>query len=83
MKKILVTGISGFLGWHFTQKSFKGLRIYGVYNNSKSVPYKDAYSKHDLCHFDKFEKYLAKLQPDAIINLAAVSNQSDCLKDPD
>ena len=83
MKKILVTGISGFLGWHFTQKSFKGIKIYGVYNRAKSVPNRDVYTKHDLSNFAQFERYLAKLQPDAIIHLAAVSKQSDCLKDPD
>lgn len=83
MKNILVTGISGFLGWHFTQKSFKGLKIHGIYKDSRNVPNKDAYAAFDLAKFKQFEKYLAKLKPDAIIHLAAVSKPKDCLQDPD
>ncbi|GAB5555361.1 MAG: SDR family oxidoreductase [Saprospiraceae bacterium] len=83
MKNILVTGISGFLGWHFTQKSYKGLKIHGVYHDSRNVPNKEAYTKFDLAKFNQFEKYLAKLKPEAIIHLAAISKPKDCLQDPD
>lgn len=83
MKNILVTGISGFLGWHFTQKSFKGLKVRGIYKDAKHLAHKDSLQAIDLGKYHKLEKYLTKLQPEAIIYLAAISKPVDCAEDPD
>jgi dTDP-4-dehydrorhamnose reductase len=83
MNRILVTGISGFLGWHFSQKSFKGLKIHGVFNNSKKLQGRQRFWKLDIADYNYFQKFLDQLNPEAIVHLAAVSKPADCLEDPD
>jgi GDP-L-fucose synthase len=65
MKKILITGSGGVLGSSFKDEKFKKKHIFKlIFSNSKIC---------DLRDFKKSLKYIKKISPDFIINLAAVS----------
>ena len=74
MKRILVAGISGFLGWHFAKNLPSRYKLIGVYNHTKDLAKDLRFTQLDLRDFDSFSQWMDKMKPDAIINLAAISN---------
>ena len=72
-KKILILGISGFLGYNLAKKCLNlNWRVYGV---SKSKPKKIRYSKKiNYIHFDLSKKWnfkkLNQFSFDAVVNLS-------------
>lgn len=80
MDKLLITGISGFLGWNLSNEALKRYKVYGtVHKNnitSKSI------SLHKCNIEDKNEviKLIDKIQPDHIIHAAAISQPAECEK---
>ena len=92
MKKILVTGGSGFIGTNFinflNKKSFDVLNIDKISKVStpekfkkKSKNYK--FHKINMLHKKKIEKILFKFRPDLIINFAAESHVDRSIDNPD
>lgn len=94
MKKILITGISGFVGGHlvdFLSKNHKDMEIHGI---SRSHPSWDFVSIHpdllnnhffhqmDLLDIPKIKIFLEEIQPDYIINMAAQSSVAESWKSP-
>ena len=94
MKKILITGISGFVGGHFvhyltTQEN--NLEIYGI---SRSKPAWDfvyvnpeLLNNHhfhlaDLNNIHKIKSLIQEIQPDYILHLAAQSSVAESWKTP-
>ena len=91
MKKILVTGGSGFIGTNFIQKLIK--KNYKVYNIDKlskvSTPEKFkknkknyTFYKINLLQKHKIKKILYKINPDYILNFAAESHVDRSIDDP-
>ena len=94
MKKILITGISGFVGGHFVQhltSHHNNLEIHGI---SRSKPAWDfvntppellnSHQFHlaDLNDIPKIKSLIEEIQPDYILHLAAQSSVAESWKTP-
>ena len=94
MKKILITGISGFVGGHmvdFLTRNRQDLEIHGI---SRSQPvwdyFPDRSEHHTKYHFSpidlidtpKITSFLEKAQPDYILHMAAQSSVAESWKTP-
>jgi len=78
MKKLLVTGISGFLGSCLATLNPEEWNIYGLYNSN---PVKDSNIisiKINLSDSLELKKIFHKIQPDAVLHMAAISNPNFC-----
>ena len=78
MKKLLVTGASGFLGWNLCQQAYADWEVYGTYFSHKiAIPETTLY-KVDLTNFAELESLFKQVQPDAVIHTAAASKPNFC-----
>ena len=96
MKKILITGAAGFIGFHLSQRLLKqGYQIYGIDNlNSYYDPaLKQArlvqlqvsnfkFQQLDLQNYEGLTKVFTEFQPDIVINLAAQAGVRYSLENP-
>ncbi|MFK7773315.1 MAG: NAD(P)-dependent oxidoreductase [Saprospiraceae bacterium] len=82
MKKLLVTGISGFLGWHIAKHLQGDFQLLGIYNKTKPDLKNIQFEQLDLINQSAVSIFLKKHQPDAILHLAANSNPNDCEQNP-
>jgi dTDP-4-dehydrorhamnose reductase len=83
MKKLLITGASGFLGWHLCQLAQPKWNVYGTYwSHSATIP-NTTLLKLNLINFDHLRTSLKALQPDAVIHAAAMSNPNQCQDNPE
>ncbi|NET33753.1 MAG: NAD(P)-dependent oxidoreductase [Cyanothece sp. SIO1E1] len=84
MKKLLVTGASGFLGWHLCQLAQQaGWTVYGTYHTKTlQIPGVSLFSV-DLSNFQDLKRCFQTLQPTAVIHTAAQSKPNICQADPD
>lgn len=78
MKKLLVTGISGFLGWHIAEHLQSDYQLLGIYNKTKPDLKNIQLEQLDLTDQSAVSILLKGHQPDAILHLAANSNPNDC-----
>ena len=94
MKKILITGISGFVGGHFVHyltTHHHDLEIHGI---SRSRPAWDfipempeltrnsRFHQADLMDIQKIKSLIVEIQPDYIVHLAAQSSVAESWKTP-
>jgi dTDP-4-dehydrorhamnose reductase len=78
MKKLLVTGASGFLGWHICQLAKQKWDVYGTYC-SKAIEIPGITTlKIDLTDFQEIQRLFHDLQPAAVIHTAAQSSPNFC-----
>lgn len=82
MKKLLVTGISGFLGWHIAEYLQNEFQLLGIYNKTKPEHNNIQLEQLNLTDNHSVVSFLKKHQPDAILHLAANSNPNDCEQNP-
>lgn len=83
MKKLLVTGASGFLGWNLCQLAQKEWEIYGTaFSHSVNIP-GITLLKVDLRDFDELKRIFAEIKPDAVIHTAAQSSPNFCQSNPE
>lgn len=83
MKKLLVTGSSGFLGWNLCQIAQQEWEVYGTYF-SKTVDISGVkLIKTDLRNFQELKQLFEEIQPNAVIHTAAQSNPNFCQKNPE
>ncbi len=83
MKKLLVTGISSFLGKELALFRQKEWQITGLYN-TKAVEYPNVNClRCDITNEEKLNQTFNKIQPDAVIHLAAISNPNYCELHPE
>lgn len=94
MKSILITGISGFVGGHFTQFLLNKKQDYAIYGLSRSKPAWDfiqspyqcsdkiSFHQCDLLDSAKINAIIGKIQPDYILHLASFSSVSQSWKEP-
>jgi dTDP-4-dehydrorhamnose reductase len=79
LKKILITGVSGFIGYNLYKYFQPNFEVYGTYFNNRL--------KLDKCFKLNFEEYLPikslvrSIKPDYIINTAAIANPELCEND--
>jgi dTDP-4-dehydrorhamnose reductase len=78
MKKLLVTGASGFLGWHLCQLAKQQWDVYSTYfSHTIEIP-GVTMLKVDLRDFQALKQLFQQVQPSAIIHTAAQSSPNYC-----
>ena len=83
MKKLFVTGASGYLGWNLCQLAKHEWDIYGT-SFSHAVEISDiTLLKVDLRDFDELKRIFQEIQPDAVIHTAAQSSPNICQSNPE
>jgi dTDP-4-dehydrorhamnose reductase len=83
MKKLFITGASGFLGWHLCQIAKQEWEVYGTYfSHSLEIP-GIKMLKVDLTDFPELKQIFDAVQPAAVIHTAAISQPNFCQTHPD
>ena len=83
MKKLLVTGASGFLGWNLCQRRQQEWDIYGTsFSHTVEIPGTTSL-KVDLRDFEELKSIFQEIQPDAVIHTAAQSSPNVCQSNPE
>jgi len=78
MEKILITGISGFLGWNLARRLTDKYHIYGTcLDNPVSIPGVETFT-FDLSDWSKIERLCQAVNPTVIVHTAAYSNPDYC-----
>jgi len=78
MKKLLVTGASGFLGWNICQAAKREWDVFGtVFSHPVEISGVNIL-KIDLTDFEELKKLFQKNRPDAVIHTAAKSDPNFC-----
>lgn len=83
MKKLLITGVSGFFGWHICQIAKREKwEIYGTYNTHfLEIPDVKIFQV-DLTNFQGLKEIFDNIKPDAIIHTSAQSQPNYCQLHP-
>lgn len=82
MKKLLITGISGFLGWNICQLA-REWEVYGTYlSHSLNIPGINTL-KVNLTSFPEIKQIFHEIQPAAVIHTAAQSQPNFCQTHPE
>jgi dTDP-4-dehydrorhamnose reductase len=77
MRKIIITGISGFLGQHFVDAS-SDWEIHGIYYRHPFKQGSENFWEIDLTDINYTKIFFDQIQPKAIVHLAAISSPTDC-----
>ncbi|WP_341525623.1 NAD(P)-dependent oxidoreductase [Nostoc sp. UHCC 0302] len=82
MKKLLITGATGFLGWHICQLAKQEWEIYGTYlSHFLEIPGIQML-KVDLTDFQELKRIFNDVKPAAVIHTAAQSQPNFCQTHP-
>jgi len=82
MKKVLITGISGFIGNYLHKYKPDNIQLTGTYLNNKPKLFQIDLIKFDLMQVDKFISSI-KQKYDVVIHCAAEASLAECEKDPE
>jgi dTDP-4-dehydrorhamnose reductase len=82
-KKLLITGASGFLGWHLCKAAQLDWDVYGAVNRNRLDGSGITVLPVDLTDPFSIKALMQDLQPDAVIHGAALSRPNDCQSKPD
>ncbi|MEO0074036.1 MAG: GDP-mannose 4,6-dehydratase [candidate division WOR-3 bacterium] len=75
MKKILVTGIEGFVGSHLAQHlSAAGYHVVGLHHAAPTTPLSAELHQGDICNLEQTQSLVERIQPDAVIHLAGITS---------
>jgi dTDP-4-dehydrorhamnose reductase len=78
MKRLLITGASGFLGWNISQIAKSDWTVWGTYFvHPLTIPH-ITLAKVDLTLFKDLKRFIDDAKPDAVIHTAAVSDPNFC-----
>ncbi|MEL6495257.1 MAG: NAD(P)-dependent oxidoreductase [Cyanobacteria bacterium J06623_7] len=78
MKKLLVTGASGFLGWNLGQQAQANWEVYGTYyRHAVDIPGAKL-ERLDLTNFGELKQLFEQIEPDGVIHTAAASKPNFC-----
>ena len=81
MKRLLVTGISGFLGWHVANHQQDDYELLGIYNQTEPKLENIQLASLNLTDYKAVRNFLEKNQPDAILHLACLLYTSPSPRD--
>jgi dTDP-4-dehydrorhamnose reductase len=83
MKKLLVTGASGFLGWNLCKEAKNNWDVTGIFFRHH-VSYKGVTTiELDLTNYKLLQKMFNDLKPDAVIHTAGSTDPNYCQKHPE
>ena len=83
MKKLLITGASGFLGWNLCQAATQNWQVWGTYfSHQVNLPGINLV-KIDLRDFSALQELFKTIQPDGVIHTAAASKPNFCQTNPE
>ncbi|MDX2100265.1 MAG: NAD(P)-dependent oxidoreductase [Leptolyngbyaceae cyanobacterium bins.59] len=83
MKKLLVTGASGFLGWNLCEVARSNWEVYGTYLHK---PFQMSGVKSiqlDLTNQADLRRVFQEVQPAGVVHLGALSKPNDCQNQPE
>lgn len=83
MKKLLVTGASGFLGWNICHYPQQGWEIVGTFHQNKFKYPKVQALKLDITDISAINQFFLKNKIDGVIHAAALSQPNACAKNPE
>ncbi len=78
MKKILITGAGGFLGWNLCNLASKSNQVAGIIHNNPVTIDGVELIRCDLNNFSTLKKYFYLINPDVVIHTAAASDPNFC-----
>ncbi|MBD2664697.1 dTDP-4-dehydrorhamnose reductase [Richelia sinica FACHB-800] len=82
MQKLLITGASGFLGWHICQLAQSNWDVYGTYySHPLDIPGVKMV-KVDLTNYQDTKNLIQAIHPSSIIHAAAQSQPNYCQLNP-
>lgn len=82
MKRILVTGASGFLGGHICQQATKQWDVFGAFHRNETLPESTKPVNVDLSESERLFEVLDEIDPGVVIH-AAVMQVDECERAPD
>ena len=78
-KKILITGASGFLGYHLLRSSYaRGLEVFGLYNSGAISFGHCTNLQVDLRNYIDMGNIIDDIEPDIVIHAAALTDANLC-----
>lgn len=82
-RRLLITGASGFLGWHLARAAQSTWQVEGTYH--RHAPPLPGVKLHriDLTDAIALNTWLDQIAPDAVIHTAALSQPNRCEQEPD
>ena len=83
MKKLLITGVSGFLGYNICQYAKDNWQVYGTYYHHKVNIHNVNCIKANIVNIFELQAIFSQIQPDAVIHLAAASKPNYCQNNPE
>ncbi|MEC4985812.1 MAG: NAD(P)-dependent oxidoreductase [Oscillatoria sp. PMC 1068.18] len=83
MRKLLITGASGFLGWNLCSLAKQNWQVYSTYNRQKILIPDVNVQQMDLRNFPQLKQLFAEIKPAAVIHTAAQSQPNYCQKNPE
>jgi dTDP-4-dehydrorhamnose reductase len=78
MKKLLLTGASGFLGWNICREAYKSWEIYGTVFTHPLKIKGVKIIRIDLTRFKELKRVFKEIRPDAVIHTAALTSPDYC-----
>jgi len=82
MKRLLVTGVSGFLGWNVCVSARRGWDVTGIFHNHPVTINGVRTLKIDITDYKSVEALIDQIKPDALIHTAAVTDPNYCQLHP-
>ena len=80
MKKLFITGASGFLGWNLCQKAKSDWEIFGTFLSHPLNIQDITLFKVDLTKYDELKGLFGQVKPGAVIHTAAITDPNFCHK---
>ncbi|PSN10694.1 NAD(P)-dependent oxidoreductase [filamentous cyanobacterium CCT1] len=82
-RRLLVTGASGFLGWHLCRAAQETWQVVGTYHRHRPPVPGVTLHPIDLSDLENLSSWLEALAPDAVIHTAALSQPNRCEQVPE
>ena len=78
MKRLLITGASGFLGWNIIKRAISNWAIFGTFFSHRVSISGCTLVQADLTKFKEMKQLFDETKPTAVIHTAAISNPDFC-----
>lgn len=82
-KHLLLTGASGFIGWHFQEILSKYYKVFAQYNKNKLIKKCCSPVQIDLQHYKTLQSSFKKIKPSVVIHTAALASIWECENNPE